>query len=303
MSYYDVIICGGGVAGLSCAIYASSEGLKTLVIERDVLGGQIKNSASVKNYMGFCNIRGSTLIRRAISQANTFGTDFIYDEVINFKDNTITLASGNKIAYKVFIIAAGICYKKLNIPSVDKYIDDVFYGNGVIERARQCKGKHVCVIGGANSSGQATMHLSRYAQSVTIITRGAIHDKMSNYLIKELQSQQNIHIKEYTQVQSAIGAKHLQSLVLDNEQIKCDKAFIFIGTEPSTSLFNKFVECCPQGYIYTDSQYMTSVAGVFAIGDIRYGSVKRVAGAVGDAAYVMPCVHHYLNQISIESTR
>lgn len=302
MQTYDVIICGSGPAGLSAAVYASSEGLTTLIIEKYKLGGQAATSSAIKNYMGFDNISGPKLISRSVRQAKEFGTQFHMGEIVNIdKDNHIVyLCDGTAFQYKAFIIAAGVQYRQLDIPELNKYAGDkVFYGNGVIQQAKACLNQTVYVVGGANSAGQAAMHLSKYASKVVLLIRGTdIRKSMSEYLVKEIESTDSIEIWTQSQIVDADSHTTLAHLHIQRGDsimcVACHSVYIFIGAKPSTSLFSQFVNVCPEGYIITDNRYMTSCDGIFAIGDIRYGSMKRIAAAVGDGANVMPHIHSYI---------
>lgn len=304
---YDVAIVGGGPAGLAAAVYASSEGLKTLVIERQRWGGQARTSSLIENYTGFPAISGPELTARAVRQAAKFGTKFIagnvtgFDIVSNGDDHRhLLLEDGRTIAFRSLIIAAGMSYKKLPIPNLNKFEGSgVFYGSGVIEQANECYARDVFVIGGANSAGQAAMHLSQFANNVTILIRGDdIRKSMSEYLVKKIEDTPNIRIWTRSEITDASGYDKLYEVHIDRDGdpiiVPCHSVYIFIGAIPATNWVNHLVDCDDYGFIKVDTSYQTSVAGIFAVGDARSGSVKRIATAVGSGSEVVSHIHKYL---------
>lgn len=304
MDTYDVAIVGGGPAGLAAAIYASSEGLRAVVIEKHRLGGQIRTSSNVENYTGFPSISGPELTARSVQQAAKFGTKFIRGTVIGFnttgRPRYLFLSDGRQIAFRSMIIAAGMTYKHLNIPTLNIYEGKgVFYGSGVIEQANQCYSENVIVVGGANSAGQAAMHLSQFAKRVTILLRGNdICKSMSAYLVRKIQNTPNIHIQYNSEIIDATGEDSLRSVTLrTNGEIhilNCHSVYVFIGAIPCTEWVQQLVACDTNGFIKVDSTNQTSLSGIYAVGDAVSGSLKRLAVAVGSGSNVVHYIHQYL---------
>lgn len=303
---YDVAIVGGGPAGLAAAVYASSEGLSTIVIEKNRWGGQIRNSSMIENYTGFPSISGPELTARAVRQAAKFGTKFLNAAVIGF-DTEITdhrhiyLEDGRTVGFKSMVIAAGMSYKKLDIPSLNKYEGKgVFYGSGVLEHV--CNAQDVFVVGGANSAGQAAIHFAETAKSVNILIRGDnIRKSMSEYLVRKIEATSNIHVWERSEIIGAGGNDTLATVYIkignDEDPVytfNCHSVYVFIGAIPATDWVNHLVDCDDYGFIKVDNTYQTSVIGIYCVGDARSGSVKRVATAVGSGSEVISYVHKYL---------
>lgn len=304
---YDVAIVGGGPAGLAAAVYASSEGLSAIVIEKNQWGGQARTSSKIENYTGFPEISGPELTARAVRQAAKFGTKFLNATVTSFdiisngiEHRHLHLADGRSIQFRSMVIAAGMSYKKLPIPNLNKFEGEgVFYGSGVIEQANECLAKDVFVVGGANSAGQAAMHLSQFAQTVNILIRGDnIRKSMSEYLVKKIEAQPNINIWYNSEVIDAAGDTFLESVTVRVGSTHiiavCHSVYVFIGAVPATTWINNLVACDAYGFIIVDGSYQTSVAGIFAVGDARAGSIKRVATAVGSGSEVVSRIHEYL---------
>lgn len=307
---YDVAIVGGGPAGLASAVCASSEGLSTLVIERNRWGGQARTSNKIENYTGFPEISGPELTARAVRQAAKFGTKFISGNVIGFDiacngsdHRHLHLEDGRTIAFKSMVIAAGMSYKKLDIPELNAHEGSVvFYGSGVIEQADHCLGKSVFVVGGANSAGQAAMHLSQFAHNVIILIRGDdIRKSMSEYLVRKIENTPNIEVWTRSQVVDAHIAKNWREIIVDKAGMlviaECHSVYVFIGAVPPTDWVSCLVDCDEYGFIKVDGSYQTSVKGIFAVGDARSGSIKRVATAVGSGSEVVHHIHRYLSEI------
>lgn len=306
---YDVAIVGGGPAGLAAAVYASSEGLSSVVIEKHRWGGQARTSSKIENYTGFPEISGPELTARSVRQAAKFGTKFLNAEVVSFdiirngsEHRHLHLADGRYIAFRSMVIAAGMRYKKLDIPELNRFEGTgVFYGSGVIEQADQCYAQDVFVVGGANSAGQAAMHLSQFARNVTILIRGDnIRKSMSEYLVRKIENTPNIRIWYHSQIVDAAGYDSLhQVYVKTGDTINiypCHSVYVFIGAVPSTDWVSDLVDCDDYGFIKVDGMYQTNVPGIFAVGDARSGSVKRVATAVGSGSEVVSYIHRYLAQ-------
>lgn len=326
---YDVVIIGAGPAGLAAAVYGSSEGLKTLLIERRAPGGQAGTSSRIENYLGFpSGLSGSDLTRRAIAQAKRLGAEFLSPtEVkdIRQKDGykTIVLDDGPEIVSRSVIITTGVDYRKLEVKGVELFTGaGVYYGAAMTEAAA-CKGKEVFVIGGGNSAGQAAMYLSKFASKVYIVIRREnLTPTMSAYLINQIETTPNIELVPYTEVQEAIGGESLEKLVLVNCKTGEQKTYaagalyIFIGAKPFTDWIQldiikndkEFIETGRNLTSYTTFKSIwkkdrdpylleTSCPGVFAAGDVRAGAMNRVASAVGEGSMAISFVHKYLAEV------
>jgi thioredoxin reductase (NADPH) len=308
---FDVLIVGAGPAGLAAAVYASSEGLRALVVEHESIGGQAGSSARIRNYLGFQRgVSGRDLATRAYQQAWVFGTEFVVlREVTGLRSSpaghVATISDGTEIDARSVILAMGVEYRRLGIPALEALAGTgVFYGASPSE-ARQFSGGHVFVVGGANSAGQAAVHLSRYAASVTLVHRGAsLEAGMSRYLIDEIRSKPNVEVRLTTEVVDGEGETRLERITLRDglgklETVPADALFILIGAQPRTGWLPDEIDRDDHGFVITgngERMYETSVAGVFAIGDVRAGSVKRVASAVGEGSVVIQQVHRYLEE-------
>jgi thioredoxin reductase (NADPH) len=318
---YDVAIIGGGPAGLASAVYAASEGLRTAVLEHQALGGQAGTSSLIRNYLGFPRgISGAEFAARALEQAKILGAEIIYgSEVTSLRrdGNTqiIGRADGSEMRAGAVIVATGVSYQRLPVPALESLIGrGVFYGAAVSE-AKSLAGKRVFVAGGGNSAGQAALHLAKYAKKVTMVVRSeSLASSMSNYLITELTSSPNIDIRYCTEVVDGVGLHSLERLVLKNRSSTettsepADALVILIGGRPRTSWLPPDVRRDPWGYILTGSDTEndgipqpqacghlgTTANGVFAVGDVRHGSVKRVASAAGEGSVCIQLVHQYL---------
>ncbi len=303
---FDVVIVGAGPAGLAAAVYASSEGLDALVVERESIGGQAGSSTRIRNYLGFSRgLSGAELAQRAYQQAWVFGATFLLTREVEDVDlgeltHTVSITGGMNVEARSVILATGVSYRRLDVHALSGLEGrGVYYGSSPSE-ARQFTGKSVYVVGGANSAGQAAVHLSRYARSVTLLCRSAIEKSMSRYLIDEIDGKSNIHVLDSAQVVDAGGEEGLETLTLrvrdGVETVPADGLFILIGAEPRAEWLPPEVERDERGFVTTKDDYSTNVPGVFAIGDVRSGSVKRVASAVGEGSVVIQHVHHYLDE-------
>jgi thioredoxin reductase (NADPH) len=325
LEHYDLIIVGGGPAGLAAAVYGASEGLKTVVIEREAPGGQAGSSSRIENYLGFPGgVSGQELTSRAVMQARKFEAELLIPQEatklrIEQPFKIVTLASGAELSCEALVIAAGVQWRRLELPGLEKLQGaGVYYGGGLTE-APTCKGETVFIVGGANSAGQAAMHFARYADSVVLLVRGKSLDAtMSRYLIDQIEQQTNIHVERCTRVVEAHGNEQLEELSLfceasgKTERVPATSLFIFIGAEPKTAWLEDTVARDDHGFILTgplvpkelvtrnfDRPPMlleTSAPGVFAVGDVRLGSVKRVASGVGEGSIAVQFVHQYLNR-------
>jgi thioredoxin reductase (NADPH) len=321
-SDFDVAVVGAGPAGLAAAVYASSEGLDTLVVERESIGGQAGSSSRIRNYLGFARgVSGSELAQRAFQQAWIFGARFLHTrQVTELRQvdgrHALTLSDGTEATATAVVLATGISYRRLAIPELEDLVGTgVFYGASVSE-ARAHAGENVYVVGGGNSAGQAAVHLSRYADRVTVLVRrGSLAETMSSYLIGEIEASENIHVRPCTEVAGGSGDGALEAITLRDstsgrtETVPASALFILIGAQPHTSWLPETVCRDDWGYLLSGSDLPagswplerppmmleTSLPGVFAVGDVRGGSTKRVASAVGEGSVVIEQVHHLID--------
>lgn len=327
--FFDVVIVGGGPAGLAAAVYAASEGLKTVMIEREAPGGQAGLSSRIENYLGFpSGITGSDLARRAVMQARRFGVEIVCPQQaiglrVEGPYRYVKVADGSELACHSVLLATGVEWRKLNVPGVDRLQGaGVYYGAGSTE-AMTCQDEDVYVIGGANSAGQAAMNFSRYARRVVMLVRGeSLGSTMSRYLIDEIEKTKNISVEFESSVVGAHGESRLESISVqcgasgEVSQVSASSLFIFIGALPGTEWLDGVVERDEKGFILSGSELKrngklpagwplkrdpglleTSVPGVFAVGDVRRGSVKRVASGVGEGSIAIQFVHNYLAEL------
>jgi thioredoxin reductase (NADPH) len=307
---FDVVIVGAGPAGLAAAVYASSEGLRALVVERESIGGQAGTSTRIRNYLGFSRgLSGAELAQRAYQQAWVFGATFLLTrEVTGLTSadgmHVVTLDGGMEVETTSVVLAMGVSYRRLDIPGLEELEGSgVFYGSSPSE-ARQFTGGNAFVVGGANSAGQAAVHLARYAGKVTMLVRGAsLAATMSQYLIDEIEGKDSIDVALSTEVVGVSGDGRLERLRLRTgdtvTEVPADGLFILIGAEPRTEWLPAEIERDERGFVLTGPDYGTTVPGVFAIGDVRATSVKRVASAVGEGSVVIQHVHRYLEQARV----
>ncbi|GAB3023669.1 fused response regulator/thioredoxin-disulfide reductase [Nocardioides flavus (ex Wang et al. 2016)] len=309
---YDVVVVGAGPSGLSAAVYASSEGLSTMVVEQSAVGGQAGTSSLIRNYPGFSRgISGEKLAWRSFQQAWSFGTEYSFLRQVQGLGTdgdlrTVELSDGSLMRARSVVIATGVDYRRLDVPVLESLVGrGVFYGAAVSE-APSMAGTEVYVVGGGNSAGQAALHLARYARKVTLLVRGpSLAASMSDYLIAQLEATRNVTIRYRTAV---LGGREedgcLAGLTLGNprgrsrEQVPAGGLFVLIGSVPRTSWLPAEIARDQAGFILTGQDgrlpLETSMAGVFAVGDVRSGSIKRVATAVGDGATVIALLHGYL---------
>jgi thioredoxin reductase (NADPH) len=319
---FDVVVVGAGPAGLAAAVYASSEGLRTLTVERESIGGQAGASSLIRNYLGFSRgLSGAELAQRAYQQAWVFGTKFLLMRQLTglrSEDgrHVLTTADGSELTAGAVVLATGVSYRRLGIPALESLNGaGVFYGASVSE-AQAVAGEHVYVVGGGNSAGQAAVHLCRFAERVTILVRGpSLAESMSQYLCKQIAETDNIEVCLHREVIGGGGDGRLEQLTIrntDTGEISTEQGaalFILIGAEPHTDWLPPEIERDQWGYLVTGTDvddedcwrldrpphmFETSVPGVFAVGDVRQRSVKRVASAVGEGSVVIQQVHEYL---------
>ena len=304
---FDVVVVGAGPAGLAAAVYASSEGLRALVVERESIGGQAGASARIRNYLGFSRgVTGAELAQRAYQQAWVFGTTFLLMREVNElravdAAHLVSISDGTEIATGSVVLAMGVSYRRLGIPALEELTGTgVFYGPPSLSDAQQFTGGDVFIVGGGNSAGQAAAHLSRYAASVTLLVRGSsLAASMSQYLVDEISSKGNIEVRCSTEVFEGAGDGQLELLTLRDGNgatttEPADALFVLIGAHPRTDWLPPGIERDPHGFVVTGADFETTVPGVFAIGDVRSQSVKRVASAVGEGSVVVQQVHRFL---------
>jgi thioredoxin reductase (NADPH) len=310
---YDVAIVGAGPAGLAAAVYAASEGLRTVVLEPVVPGGQAGTSSLIRNYLGFQRgVSGSDLANRAVEQAWLFGAEFVMDQRATGlstagADRVVTTADGSVVTARTVVLATGVAWRRLGVPALEDLLGaGVFYGAAGAE-ARAMTGKDVYVVGAGNSAGQAVVHLARYADSVTMVVRGdSLGRTMSDYLVTEIGELPNVRVLLGAEVVAGGGRDRLETLTLRStrdETVPADALFLLIGAEPHTGWLAGAVERDDHGFVRTGrdgrSLLETSIPGVYAAGDVRAGSVKRVAAAVGEGATAIQLVHGYLSDAGI----
>ena len=328
----DVAVIGAGPGGLGAAVYAASEGLDTLVVEREAIGGQAGSSSLIRNYLGFARgIAGADLTMRAYQQAWVFGASFVLmNEVTDLAAEdgrlALTLSDGARALAGAVVLATGVDYRRLGIPALEELVGaGVFYGASISE-AQALTGRSVYVIGGGNSAGQAAMHLSAHAGKVTILIRGeSLASSMSRYLIDLVEAAPNIEVRPYTEVVDGSGEGRLERLVLSDRRdgsrtsVEASGLFVLIGARPRSDWLPDSVARDERGFVLTGSDLLggpdpawrlerpprpfeTSLPGVFAVGDVRHGSMKRVASAVGEGAGVIPQVHEHLAELRALTT-
>jgi thioredoxin reductase (NADPH) len=327
--FYDLIIIGAGPAGLAAAVYAASEGLRTVVIEKEVAGGQAGTSARIENYLGFPKgISGADLARRAMTQAKRLGAEILTaQEVTGLRVadpyRQVVLDDGSELSCHALLVATGVRVRELDVPGVEPLIGASIYYGAATSEAMNYQGRKVFVIGGANSAGQGAIFLSRYASEVTILIRGdSLYKSMSRYLIDQIERTENILLRVNTEVMAVSGDVRLETVTLKNnvsgesETLPADAIFIFIGAVPYSDLVVGIVERTEAGFILTGPDLMrdghrpnnwkpkrdpflleTSVPGIFAAGDVCHGVVRRVATAVGQGALSVSLVHRYLETV------
>jgi thioredoxin reductase (NADPH) len=324
--FYDLVIVGGGPAGLAAAVYGASEGLRTLIVERDAPGGQAGTSSRIENYLGFpAGLSGAELARRAVAQAQRFGV-----EILNPQEATglrredpyriVTLSDGSEVSCHALVVASGVSYRKLAVPGIDRLTDaGVYYGAAMTE-AISCQGEDVFLVGGANSAGQAAMYFARYARRVVMLVRGdSLSAGMSQYLVAQIAQTPNVEVRLHASVVGVHGDTTLEAVdVADSvagtvETLATRSVFIFIGAEPRTAWLEGVVDRDAHGFLLAGRDLVrdgkmpagwnvdrepflleTSVPGVFVAGDVRHGSVKRVASGVGEGSIAVSFIHQYL---------
>jgi thioredoxin reductase (NADPH) len=327
--FYDLIIIGAGPAGLAAAVYGASEGLKTVVIEREAAGGQAGTSARIENYLGFPQgISGADLIRRATTQAKRLGAELLTAQQVTgvrVEDpyRYVQLNDGSELSCRALLISTGVEVRQLDVPGIDAFVGGSVYYGAASSEAMYYRDRKVFVVGGANSAGQGAMFLSRFASEVCLLIRGdSLHKTMSRYLIDQIEATRNITVMVNSQITAVDGNEHLEAITISNnrsgerETLEADAIFIFIGAVPSTGIVADLVECDEAGFIYTGQDLIrdgrrpknwkpkrdpmlqeTSVPGIFAAGDVRHGVIRRVASAVGQGSVAVSLIHKYLETV------
>jgi thioredoxin reductase (NADPH) len=318
--HYDLVIVGGGPAGLAAAVYGASEGLKTIMVESEAPGGQAGQSSRIENYLGFpAGLSGSDLARRATDQARRLGA-----ELLSVQDATglsvegsgriVELSGGGNLSASSVLIASGVAYRQLGAPGFDEFAGQGIYYGAALTEARSCTDQHVVVIGGANSAGQAAVYFSNYARRVTMLVRGdSLEKSMSHYLIEQIEALANVEVRVRSEAVAAEGDGRLRALRIrgadgaeTTEQV--DACFVFIGAAPRTDWLEGVVARDERGFILAGLDAKadgwplgrdpfpleTSVPGVFVAGDVRARSIKRVASAVGEGSMAVSLIHEYL---------
>lgn len=326
--FYDLVIVGGGPSGLAAAVYGASEGLRTIMIEREAPGGQAGMSSKIENYLGFpAGLSGGDLTRRAVAQARRFGVEILAAEAkrICVEDayRCIELTNGSRIGCHSLLIATGVQWRKLDAPGIEKLTGAGIYYGAAMTEAMSCRDEDVYVIGGANSAGQAAMYFSRYARRVVMLVRGeSLNASMSQYLIDQINQTENIHVEFNSSVTEAHGGERLEAISVHcsesgkTEVYPASSLFILIGAMPHTDWLEGVIERDERGFILSGTDLLhdgklprswtldrqpglleTNIPGIFAVGDVRKGSVKRVASGVGEGSVAISFVHQYLSKI------
>ena len=328
---YDVIIIGAGPAGLAAAVYGASEGLCTLLIEREAPGGQAGTSSRIENYLGFpTGISGDDLGTRALQQAKRFGVEIVVArDVVGIESDSdgkavaVLLDGGDRVETRSIVIATGVAWRELEVVGADSLVGRGIYYGAARTEALNTRGRDIFLIGGGNSAGQAAMFFANYARSVTILVRGpSLVATMSHYLIAQLESKTNVKIEVLSQVVGVEGSDHLEAIVIEDRRSgerrrqPTDALFVFIGADATTSWLPPAVICDKRGYVCTGRDvtdlvaqqngswplerdpYLleTSVPGIFAVGDVRHGSIKRVASGVGEGSMAIAFIHQYFSE-------
>jgi thioredoxin reductase (NADPH) len=320
--HYDLVIVGGGPAGLAAAVYGASEGLKTIMVEREAPGGQAGQSSRIENYLGFpAGLSGSDLARRATDQARRLGAELLTLQDasrlrVEGAGRIVDLAGGGSLSASSVLVASGVSYRQLDAPGFPELTGQGVYYGAALTEARSCADQHVVVIGGANSAGQAAVYFSSYANQVTMLVRGdSLGNSMSHYLIEQIEALPNVDVRLRRQAVAAEGDGHLQALRIrgadGTETVEdVDACFVFIGAAPRTDWLAGVVARDERGFILAGLDAKrdgwplardpfpleTSVPGVLVAGDVRARSIKRVASAVGEGAMAVSLIHQYLSE-------
>ena len=327
LPFYDLVIVGGGPAGLAAAVYGASEGLRTVLVEQGAPGGQAGTSSRIENYLGFpAGVSGADLARRAATQARRFGAEVIAQEAVGLRRDepyrAVRLADGTDVSCYAVVLATGVSVRTLDVPGVESLLGiGVYYGAAMTEAATY-RQQDVCIVGGGNSAGQGALFFSRYARRVTMLARtDPVGKSMSQYLVDRIAATPNIEVRTRVEVAEVRGARRLERVILrlpdgGEEELDAAAMFIFIGARPRTEMVAGLLALDEQGYVLTGPAlsaggsrpagwtldrdplpFETNVPGVFAAGDVRSGSSKRVAAAVGEGSGTVGLVHSYLDTV------
>ncbi len=319
---FDVLIIGAGPAGLAASVYASSEGLRTLVVERESIGGQAGASSLIRNYLGFSRgVSGAELAQRGYQQAWVFGAGFLLMRQVESleRDGSLFVAQISDIGTvtaRAVILSAGVSYRRLGVPSLEQLTGNGVYYGASVSAAQALAGLHVVVVGGGNSAGQAALHLARYCERVTLVVRaGDLGAGMSHYLVQAIDGDSTVVVRTDAEVSGGEGAGRLERVQIRNrttgavETIRADGLFVMIGAQPRTDWLPESARRDRHGFLLTGAEaaadgwplerqphpYETTMPGLFAVGDVRGGSVKRVASAVGEGSVVVAQIHQFLS--------
>jgi thioredoxin reductase (NADPH) len=329
--FYDFIVVGGGPAGLAAALYGASEGLHTIVIESSAPGGQAGTSARIENYLGFpAGLSGADLARRAVAQCRRFGVEILTPQRaqslrVEGPYRLLMLTDGSELSCHTLLVSSGVSYRKLGVPGSEELTGAGVYYGGALFEALSVQGEDIFIVGGANSAGQAAVHFAKYARTVTMLVRaGSLVESMSSYLIDQIGDLPNVHVWLNCQVVEARGESRLEALTIEHldtgkvETVPATAMFIFIGAVPRTEWLEGVVERDKHGFILSGPDLIvggkrpkgwnldrepylleTSVPGVFVAGDVRHGSIKRVATAVGEGSMAVQLVHRYRQEVGV----
>lgn len=324
--FYDVVVIGAGPAGLACALYCSTEGLKTIMVEREAAGGQAGLSSRIENYLGFpSGLSGADLARRGVAQVRRFGTEVLAPAeavglTVEGEYRVVKLSNGQELAAHSVVIASGVQWRKLDVPGMDRLTGAGVYYGAAITESSSCKDEDVYIVGGANSAGQAAVHFSEIARSVRMIVRGdALSKSMSHYLVERIRTIPNISVIPNSEVVAVDGTDRLQRITVKHhdsgthQHLNAGALFIFIGAEPHSDWLEGVLCRDGKGFLVTGANLLrngkrppgwqldrdpylleTSVPGVFAVGDIRDGAVRRVANSVGEGSIVLYFIRQYM---------
>src|SRR5829696_144162 len=327
--FYDLVIVGGGPSGLAAAVYGASEGLKTVLVEREAPGGQAGTSSRIENYLGFPKgLSGGDLARRAVDQARRFEVEILTPQEVaevRVEDpyRIVRLGDGTELSCHALMVTTGVSYRRLDVPGLEKLTGAGIYYGAAMTEALSCKNEDVYIVGGANSAGQAAVYFANHARKVVILCRSDDLGKgMSRYLVDQIEETENIEVRLNSSVVVVEGVDHLEKITINNsgtgeeETIDARSLFIFIGAAPKTDWLDDVVERDERGFILSGPDLMrngarpkgwtldrdpylleTSVPGIFVAGDVRHGSVKRVASGVGEGSVAIQFVHRYLSQV------
>jgi thioredoxin reductase (NADPH) len=326
--FYDLVIVGGGPAGLAAGVYGASEGLRTLIVECEAPGGQAGMSSRIENYLGFpSGLSGADLARRAVVQARRLGAEILSAQEVtglSLKGSYrgALLGDGSELGARAILIATGVSYRRLEVSGLDKLTGAGVYYGAALTEGESVRGEDIYIVGGANSAGQAAVYFSVFARNVTMLIRGdSVAGSMSRYLVDRIQATPNICVRLHTEVRQALGEDRLEALMLacndtgQVEQVPATAIFIFIGARPRTDWLGNAIARDKYGFILSGFDFSgpnrpqgwplerdpypleTSLPGVFVAGDVRHGSVKRVASAVGEGSIAVQFIHRYLQEV------